>query len=159
MDTKEKYDKACSVLQVALNKAAITLADWDKKSGKSIASKYHHWMPSDAFAEEIKQFRINGRKEFGELWTAIEQVNRRLDDYIDEEVVTVDIDGASELVAALVKIVRLYDNHKWVVLAGRYDAFAKAVDCHGDFYPVRFELADLLDEILCKHSSDWVRER
>lgn len=126
--------------------------DGEKKS-------YLHWTPSDVLREEIKQFRINGREDSDDMWEAIEAVNRRLDDHIDEEIVTVDIDGASELVAELVKIVRLYDSHKWVVLAGRYDTFAKAVDCHGDFYPVRFSMVDLLDELLCKYSNDWVRER
>ncbi len=69
------------------------------------------------------------------------------------------IDGVSGLELELIAFMGMYDRHKWVELAGWYDSFAKAVDCHGDFRPIRLNVADLLDEILFKHNGDFVRER
>jgi hypothetical protein len=60
-------------------------------------------------------------------------------------------DGALDLELELIDLVGQYDRRQFVDLAGKYDAFAKAVDCNGDFYPIRLNVANLLSEILCKY--------
>jgi hypothetical protein len=98
-------------------------------------------------------------KQVEALWSALEVTNQRLDAFIEEECVTVSDSGMDELLDELVKIIRLHDGHKFGALAKRYDAFEMAVDKAGDFRPVRLNVADLIDELLCKYSGDWVRSR
>jgi len=63
------------------------------------------------------------------------------------------------MVAELQKIIRLYDGSWWSDLAERYNTFDDAVNKDGDYVPVRLNVADLLDEILCKYIGEWVRSR
>ena len=133
----------------------------DKRDEGFSGNKYRHWRPSDAFDEEVRLFRERGDRWMKEREGIVEDAVRRLDDRLgeQEEVASDDCAAMLELLFDLGEIVRLYDRHNWEWLAGEYDSFAKAVDSNGDFRPVRLNVADLFDEILCKHNGDWVRGR
>lgn len=92
---------------------------------------------------------------FEKLRNAIENVNVRLDEHVDG----VEREDVPGLELELIEFMGMYDRHQWVMLVGKYDAFAKAVDNVGDFYPGRLNAADLLDEILSHQTGELVRER
>jgi len=110
--------------------------------------------------EVVRQSYADG---FEELWEAIDYMRYQIDSQLEptecEPPAIAVNDRGSKLEAELQMLVRLYDNACWARLAEKYNAFGLAVDKDEDFFPVRLNVAELLDEILRKHSTTWERDR
>ena len=113
-----------------------------------------------ALGQAEKELRDHENGENGRLWCAIEELESALlNEYVRKDQVD-DMPDCEHpcLEMELIAFMGDYDEHQWIKLADKYDVFAKAVDDAGDFYPVRLNTADLLDEMLSHQTGEFVRE-